>query len=728
MATDTLTLKFKGIDEVTPATKSINTSLDGLGKSASTIAKGALAAVAVGAAAISVELYSAAKAAMEAEENMARLKKALENSGQATKSNLDALVEQSAELQRTTKYSDDAIQSLQSLALNLGASAEETKAITTASIDMAAALGTDANTAARLLSLSLQGNVTGLGKLLPEVKNMTDAQLAHGDAIALVAKKYQGFAENEGQTFAGTLAKVSNAFGDLQEEIGAIFTDNEGLKDTLAGLVPILDDIKTLVIENKDGMRDMVTYGLTLVINSFAMMAEGGVVVVDTLFALMEGYKRAAIALDEFNQKITPWETSGISDRIAEAKAELAGIVQMREQFAQTGTKIFGIAEAAKELAEQAGKANYQQEQTAIVMDTVTVSTDRATKSIQDQKKALESAADEVANYRKEIEEYDRSMGLYEWSGDMSGEQPSQQSQQPQGNNTVNDISGLLSSAGGGNVAAVVTSAMAAVLPGIGSAIAAALGPVMDLIIKGNKEDMDNFFIGIADQVVNLAKNIDDFVVSLIENADEIIVAIAMLPTTLVTELLTNLPDILASLVTGVWDGIKGFFGSVVDTFKNIGDSVAEWFGKDKKEGRDLTSDEAKALTDYLYQSGALSDREYVTARQGIDRTDEQIASDRAYIESLGMTRRAFGGPVTAGESYIVGDGQDGSMRNAEVFVPSKSGTIMPKGSNGGANINVNITADQNPRVTAQYVTSAVKYLIDSKQWRFDPIRNLAVA
>jgi hypothetical protein len=507
-----------------------------------------------------------------------------------------------------------------------------------------------------------------------------------------------------------------------------MFTENEGLKDTLAGLVPILDDIKQLVIENKGGLRDMVTYGLTLAIDGFATLAKGGVVLVDTLFALMEGYKRAAIALDEFNQKITPWETSGISDRIAEAKTELAGIVQMREQFAETGTKIFSIAEAAQALAEEAGKSNYQQEQTAMVMDDVTISTNRATKAINDQSKALQTASDEVAGYRKEIEEYDRSMGLYEWSGNLAEEGSIPAPNQPQ-NNTVNDISGLVGAAGSGNVSAAISSALSTALPGIGSMFASALGPVMDMIVKGNREDMDQFFQGIADQVTSLAEHVDDFVLSLISNADEIIVALEMLPTKLVTELVSSIPDMITGSITGVWDGIKGFFGSVVDTFKNIGDSVAGWFRKDKdKEGRDLTSDEAKALVDYYYQHGGLTDREYVQARQGIDRTDQQIASDTAYIESLGMNKRAFGGPVTAGESYIVGDGQDGSMRNAEVFTPNKSGTVSKPTESSGGGLVVNIQAAANPHETAQMVTNAVKYLIDSKKWRFDPIRNMAVA
>lgn len=43
---------------------------------------------------------------------------------------------------------------------------------------------------------------------------------------------------------------------------------------------------------------------------------------------------------------------------------------------------------------------------------------------------------------------------------------------------------------------------------------------------------------------------------------------------------------------------------------------------------------------------------------------------------------RAAGGPVTAGQAYVVGDNPDGSLnRTSELFVPKQSGTIIPAGA-----------------------------------------------
>ena len=51
------------------------------------------------------------------------------------------------------------------------------------------------------------------------------------------------------------------------------------------------------------------------------------------------------------------------------------------------------------------------------------------------------------------------------------------------------------------------------------------------------------------------------------------------------------------------------------------------------------------------------------------------------------FTPRAFGGPVSGGSPYIVGE------KGPELFVPGSSGNIVPNNAMGGANIVVNVDA-----------------------------------
>ena len=54
--------------------------------------------------------------------------------------------------------------------------------------------------------------------------------------------------------------------------------------------------------------------------------------------------------------------------------------------------------------------------------------------------------------------------------------------------------------------------------------------------------------------------------------------------------------------------------------------------------------------------------------------------------QSLGLSPRAMGGPVTAGRPYLVGE------RGPELFVPGRTGGIVPNGQMGGGGVTVNQT------------------------------------
>jgi phage-related minor tail protein len=49
---------------------------------------------------------------------------------------------------------------------------------------------------------------------------------------------------------------------------------------------------------------------------------------------------------------------------------------------------------------------------------------------------------------------------------------------------------------------------------------------------------------------------------------------------------------------------------------------------------------------------------------------------------------RAVGGPIAGSGAYLVGE------RGPELFMPGRSGTIVPGGGMGGANVTVNVDAN----------------------------------
>jgi phage-related minor tail protein len=55
---------------------------------------------------------------------------------------------------------------------------------------------------------------------------------------------------------------------------------------------------------------------------------------------------------------------------------------------------------------------------------------------------------------------------------------------------------------------------------------------------------------------------------------------------------------------------------------------------------------------------------------------------------NFGIPQRAKGGPVSARSPYIVGE------RGPELFVPGRSGTVIPNDKMGGSGINVSVNVD----------------------------------
>lgn len=76
---------------------------------------------------------------------------------------------------------------------------------------------------------------------------------------------------------------------------------------------------------------------------------------------------------------------------------------------------------------------------------------------------------------------------------------------------------------------------------------------------------------------------------------------------------------------------------------------------------------------------------------------DAGIITDSQFKQKMAIMSRASGGPVSAGQPYLVGDNPDGSInRTTELFVPSTPGNIVKSGDlqsamGGGSNVTLNV-------------------------------------
>jgi len=172
-------------------------------------------------------------AAIEHEKTWAGLRKSMELAGDASDGALNAMSEFADEMEARTLFDDKEIANGLKLALSFGTSAEEARKLVEAAGDLSAATGQDLSSSIQVLGRSLTGVLGPLDQLIPATKDLTREQLAAFGAIDAVLDRFGGSAKAETETFAGSVNKVADAWGDFTKQIGFAITESELLKDAI---------------------------------------------------------------------------------------------------------------------------------------------------------------------------------------------------------------------------------------------------------------------------------------------------------------------------------------------------------------------------------------------------------------------------------------------------------------------------------------------------------------
>lgn len=236
------TVKVDLVANVADATKSIakfsaeaSRSLNSINLKTTISAIRDLGAIAANVANSLSNAFAAPIAAASAQEDAVnQLSTALRINGNASRAAIEGLTEYAESIQRTTKFSDDAVLSnLAYLESLTGLSAKGLRQAQTAAIDLAAALGVDLGTATAIVAKAATGNTAALQRYGVVVqKGKTDTE-TFANALAQLNKQFGGAATAQVKTFSGAMALAENAFGDLLEEIGNLIIKNP----TVIGLI-----------------------------------------------------------------------------------------------------------------------------------------------------------------------------------------------------------------------------------------------------------------------------------------------------------------------------------------------------------------------------------------------------------------------------------------------------------------------------------------------------------
>ena len=303
-------------------------------------------------------------AAQRQQVSLNKLRTALESSGQASQQTFNRLVKFSAMMEKTTTVGDEAAQEMIAFAISMGATAEQAEKIIQVSADMSAQMGTDLQSNVRNLTKTLGGLKGELGETISELRNVTQEQLQSGAAIDIVAKKFEGAARKEVNTFSGAIAQAENSMGGLLEKIGDIVVRNPLVIAALNKASQIFIKLDGFIGRNLDTIISFVNDGLLMTIKGIALLTKP-MAVLNTAFQIIEGTVKSAFLtfkgfgdiLGLIGKAIVTGDFAGLSGKIKDVFTQsFEGVKEtVREGIKDT---IEGVetADTAKRFLDNLGK------------------------------------------------------------------------------------------------------------------------------------------------------------------------------------------------------------------------------------------------------------------------------------------------------------------------------------------------------------------------------------
>ncbi|WP_374029773.1 hypothetical protein [Bdellovibrio bacteriovorus] len=277
-------------------------ALQGLGKTLSFVKTAAVALAGAFA------LGKVVDEAVQADNAIAKLGISLKLSGEYSRQALADLEAYAGEIQKTTGFTDDmALQSL-ALAKNLGLTNDSSKALVKTAADLARVTGGSLTDATNQLIGTYSGQLRGLSKLFPALKDYNSEQLKAGAGIELIASKIGGTAEALNNTFGGALQNVRNSSADFLESIGQIITRNPVIIAATKQIALIMQSLAEYFVEN----RSAISGFLSTLVQGFASAMPAVIstiqILVGTLGVVVKVLAMATIGAVEFLKALMKWD------------------------------------------------------------------------------------------------------------------------------------------------------------------------------------------------------------------------------------------------------------------------------------------------------------------------------------------------------------------------------------------------------------------------------------
>jgi hypothetical protein len=268
------------------------------------IAKGfALAQVGIAAAGKAIQaatgfVKGAISASNEQIAAITKLNAALESQGNFTQETSQAIQDFAADMQSMTTIGDEAtIAVAAQIEAMTGLGGEALPKATQAAIQLSKAYGIDLKAATALVGKELTSTTSALTRYGIQI-DKSASQTDQLNQLLDATESGMAIAKAEALTFEGQLMQLDNAYGDLQESIGAIITDNQTLAFGIGQLTEVVKGIINNVdtwFQNNKAIAEQITGDL---MNAIILLVQGGNAVVTGFTEIILGAQAVTIHLE----------------------------------------------------------------------------------------------------------------------------------------------------------------------------------------------------------------------------------------------------------------------------------------------------------------------------------------------------------------------------------------------------------------------------------------------
>lgn len=216
-------------------------------------------------AAVVTALVTVTKKALECESAFLEANKAVQRIDFAASLNPN-LQKTSRQLQNFAKDVSDKLRGAVSVdelnaeiaKLSFDKTGEQIEKIIPAATDLSAALGISLSEAVTQLNNTFAGTTGTLGKMFPEIKNLSKESLAAGGAIDIIAEKTKGMGEVMAQSGTGSVLAYKNAVDNMKETIGRATTNFfTPMRDLITRQMNKWIDAKNAAMDYKQAVSDL---------------------------------------------------------------------------------------------------------------------------------------------------------------------------------------------------------------------------------------------------------------------------------------------------------------------------------------------------------------------------------------------------------------------------------------------------------------------------------------